>query len=123
MIEPHLKAQVNLLLQTIPFVAEEDIFALHGGTAINLFVRDMPRLSVDIDLTYLPIDDRKKALSNISNGLGQIKSSLEKSINDITVTTTQSTEGQHVKLNCQHQSAQIKIEVNTTKLDSFSSNR
>jgi len=68
MIAPQYRAQVDLLLQTIPFIAEENIFALHGGTAINLFVRDMPRLSVDIDLTYLPIDNRKKALSNISEG-------------------------------------------------------
>ena len=52
------KAQVDLLLQVLPYVAKEKIFALKGGTAINLFVRDMPRLSVDIDLTYLPLDSR-----------------------------------------------------------------
>lgn len=50
MINPRYKAQVDLLLQTLPHVAKEKIFALKGGTAINLFVRDMPRLSVDIDL-------------------------------------------------------------------------
>lgn len=52
------KQQVALLLQVLPEVAKEKCFALHGGTAINLFVRNMPRLSVDIDLTYtcnLPI--------------------------------------------------------------------
>jgi type VI protein secretion system component VasA len=49
------KKQVSLLLNVLPEVAKEKDFALHGGTAINLFVRDMPRLSVDIDLTYLPI--------------------------------------------------------------------
>ena len=47
--------QVKLMLRCIPAVAQETCFALKGGTAINLFVRDMPRLSVDIDLTYLPI--------------------------------------------------------------------
>lgn len=41
--------QVALLLRVLPHVAIEDCFALKGGTAINLFVRDMPRLSVDID--------------------------------------------------------------------------
>lgn len=46
--------QVTLPIETLPFVAPEKDFALKGGTAINLFVRDMPRLSVDIDLTYLP---------------------------------------------------------------------
>lgn len=48
------RAQVELLIRTLPYVADEACFALKGGTAINLFVRDMPRLSVDIDLTYLP---------------------------------------------------------------------
>jgi hypothetical protein len=48
------RRQAALVVQTIPLVAQEDCFALKGGTAINLFVRDMPRLSVDIDLTYLP---------------------------------------------------------------------
>jgi hypothetical protein len=42
--------QVDLLLTVLPSLAEIDDFALKGGTAINLFFRDMPRLSVDIDL-------------------------------------------------------------------------
>lgn len=37
------RKQVELLVQTIPPVAKEQCFALKGGTAINLFVRDMPR--------------------------------------------------------------------------------
>ncbi len=49
------RRQVALLIRILPFLAEEESFALKGGTAINLFVRDMPRLSVDIDLTYVPI--------------------------------------------------------------------
>ncbi len=113
MIDPKYKAQADLLLQTIPYVAKEKIFALKGGTAINLFVRSMPRLSVDIDLTYLPIDDRETALKNISDGLGRIKSDLEKSISGLSVTPA-SREGQDVKINCQLPGAQIKIEVNTT---------
>ena len=44
--------QVELLLKVLPLVAKEEVFALKGGTAINLFVRNMPRLSVDIDLTF-----------------------------------------------------------------------
>ena len=54
-MEIEYKKQVALLLSVLPEVAKESCFALHGGTAINLFVRDMPRLSVDIDLTYIPI--------------------------------------------------------------------
>jgi hypothetical protein len=38
-----LKKQVELLLETLPYVAKESCFALKGGTAINLFVRDFPR--------------------------------------------------------------------------------
>jgi hypothetical protein len=72
----------------------------------------MPRLSVDIDLTYLPIDDRETALKSISDGLGRIKADLEKSISGISVTPA-SREGQDVKINCQVPGAQIKIEVNT----------
>ena len=47
--------QARLLIDVLPHIAQEEVFALKGGTAINLFYRDMPRLSVDIDLTYLPV--------------------------------------------------------------------
>jgi predicted nucleotidyltransferase component of viral defense system len=47
----------------LPLIATEDILALKGGTAINLFVRNMPRLSVDIDLTYLPVLPRAESLA------------------------------------------------------------
>ena len=63
------KKQVSLLLNVLPEVAKEKDFALHGGTAINLFVRDMPRLSVDIDLTYLPVDERTTSLTTIAEAL------------------------------------------------------
>ena len=54
--------QVRLLLRVLPDIAAEDVFALKGGTAINLFYREMPRLSVDIDLAYLPVEEREKSL-------------------------------------------------------------
>ena len=63
------ESQVALLLKVLPEVAKEDCFALHGGTAINLFVRELPRLSVDIDLTYIPIEDRLSSLQIISEAL------------------------------------------------------
>ena len=66
------RKQVELLVQTLPQVAEETCFSLKGGTAINLFVRDMPRLSVDIDLTYLPIADRDYSLAKIDAALKRI---------------------------------------------------
>ena len=46
---PYYK-QVSLLIRMLPVVAPEPAFALKGGTAINLFIRILPRLSVDIYL-------------------------------------------------------------------------
>jgi len=69
--------QVGLLLSVLPEVAKENCFALHGGTAINLFVRNMPRLSVDIDLTYTEIAERQPTLSAINEALARIKERVE----------------------------------------------
>lgn len=65
---PYYK-QVLLLIRLIPLVDKETCFALKGGTAINLFVRDFPRLSVDIDLAYLPLEPREIALANVRKAL------------------------------------------------------
>jgi hypothetical protein len=54
-----------LLIRLIPIIEKEACFALKGGTAINLFVPDFPRLSVDIDLAYLPLESRDLALANV----------------------------------------------------------
>lgn len=67
------QAQVRLLMRLLPIVAREPCFALKGGTAINLFVRNLPRLSVDIDLMYLPVHDRTKALAGIDAAMKRIK--------------------------------------------------
>jgi len=72
MSEERYFRQVALLLQILPLIGEQDEFALKGGTAINLFVRDMPRLSVDIDLTYIPIRNREDSLKGITAGLQTI---------------------------------------------------
>lgn len=53
-------------------MATEPAFAFKGGTAINLFVRDLPRLSVDIDLTYLPKEPRDEALTSVRTALQRI---------------------------------------------------
>jgi len=72
--------QAELLLRVLPFVNEDEIFALKGGTAINFFLRDLPRLSVDIDLTYLPVNDRETALIDIGKALLRISERIEKTI-------------------------------------------
>jgi len=113
MINQSYLTQADLLLQVIPHIATEKTLALKGGTAINLFLRNMPRLSIDIDLTYLPIDNRETALSNISDSLGRIRERITKSIPGSTV-NNHVIEGNDVKLFVQSKNAQIKIEVNTT---------
>jgi predicted nucleotidyltransferase component of viral defense system len=66
-------AQVRLLMRLLPIVAREACFALKGGTAINLFMRNLPRLSVDIDLMYLPVNERPEALADIDAAMRRIK--------------------------------------------------
>ena len=80
------KRQVDLLVRTLPYVAEEKCFALKGGTAINLFVRNLPRLSVDIDLTYLPDADRDQSLAEIDDALRRIAVRVKSVMHGITVT-------------------------------------
>lgn len=68
---------VRLLLTIAPDVFINDIFAMKGGTAINLFVQNTPRLSVDIDVTYLPREvPRDEALQAINEELATIESRL-----------------------------------------------
>ncbi|WP_222851549.1 nucleotidyl transferase AbiEii/AbiGii toxin family protein [Phytoactinopolyspora mesophila] len=74
--EPY-RRQVAALVRFLPSIAAEDCFALKGGTAINLFIRDMPRLSVDIDLTYIPIAPRAHSLEQIHGALRRIAKRLE----------------------------------------------
>jgi hypothetical protein len=64
--------RVRLLVRILPLVAEEPCFALKGGTAINMFIRDMPRLSADIDLTYVPIAPRPDSLAAIDAAMKRI---------------------------------------------------
>ena len=68
--------QVLLLMRLIPLIEQEKDFALKGGTAINLFIQNFPRLSVDIDLTYLPLEPREVALRNIRALLRKVVESI-----------------------------------------------
>lgn len=84
--------QVRLLVRILPLVAEEKVFALKGGTAINLFFRNLPRLSVDIDLTYLTIKDRDASLADIKDAMGRIRDRIE-GMRDLNATMTQRSGG------------------------------
>ncbi|MDR9453324.1 MAG: nucleotidyl transferase AbiEii/AbiGii toxin family protein [Wenzhouxiangella sp.] len=102
------KNQVRLLLAVLPEVAKETCFAMHGGTAINLFLRDMPRLSVDIDLTYVEISRRDEALWAINEGLVRIKESLEVKHPTVRVQHKANT----CKLLLDREGVTVKVEVN-----------
>lgn len=106
------RRQVELLIRAVPFVADEEVFALKGGTAINLFVRDLPRLSVDIDLTYLPVQDRKTSLATIDKSLTRIKERIEQEMPGAAVTGLPSPKDDILtKLVVRADGVQIKIEV------------
>lgn len=107
-MDQEYKKQVKLLLNVLPEVAKEKCFALHGGTAINLFIRDMPRLSVDIDLTYLPIEDRQTTINNIAEALARIKESIKKNVPNATVSLKKGI----AKLIITTREATVKLEVN-----------
>ena len=106
------KKQVSLLLDILPEVAKEDVFALHGGTAINLFCLNLPRLSVDIDLTYIPISQKRDVdLHNIRSALERIKERLSKWVPAIRFSDSVRNE-EELKLICTTSDAIVKIEVN-----------
>jgi len=102
--------QVTLLVRVLPDVAAEACFALKGGTAINLFLRDMPRLSVDIDLTYLPVEPRADSLRAIDAAMLRIRQRIQDRIPRVQIRETRN-EGAVTRLIVRADSAQIKIEV------------
>src|SRR3990170_4092559 len=103
--------QVRLLVGVLPFVAEERCFALKGGTAINLFVRDLPRLSVDIDLAFLPLGERTAALREIDAALHRIKRALEGISPAYAVRIAKREEGRAYGMLVSDREAEIKVEV------------
>lgn len=109
-IDPRYAAQVRLLVQVIPYVAAEPCFALKGGTAINLFVRDLPRLSVDIDLAYLPSSDRQQALTDVRLALRRIADAVGRGLPQVDA-TVQSNRDDELRVLVRSPHAQIKVEV------------
>ena len=102
--------QVRLLVRLLPIVASESDFALKGGTAINLFIREMPRLSVDIDLMFLPRHDRPEALAAIDAAMRRIASVARTDIPRANV-AEQVSEEAVLRLLVSAEQAQVKIEV------------
>ncbi|MAA87608.1 MAG: hypothetical protein CME39_08125 [Haliea sp.] len=103
--------QVQFLIQLLPLVAGESCFALKGGTAINLFVRDFPRLSVDIDLVYLPSGGREEALEAIKAALERLAEEIEKTFPGVTVVRSYRDKQDALRLTVANKGASIKIEL------------
>jgi hypothetical protein len=103
------KQQVELLLKIVPTLAEIESFAIHGGTAINLYVLDLPRYSVDIDVTYTSIKPRDEAFVEIHKNLSIIKEKVKAIIPNAVVAEKPN------KIYCMQKGVMVKIEVSGTK--------
>lgn len=103
--------QVQLLVQLLPLVAREPSFALKGGTAINLFVRDFPRLSVDIDLVYLPGEERSAALKAIAEALDRLAVEITRSFPGARITKSYEHKPDALRLVVERGGATVKIEL------------
>jgi predicted nucleotidyltransferase component of viral defense system len=103
--------KVDLLLRLLPLVMDEKVFAVHGGSAINLFLRDLPRYSVDIDLTYIPLADRQTSIDDINLHLKSISDKTRRAFPGMHITPNFAT----CKLLCEYRGKQVKVEVNQTK--------
>lgn len=105
--------QVRLLIETLPHVMKDKRLALKGGTAINLFVRNLPRFSVDIDLTYLAIEPRDETIRNINTLLRDAASTIEKAVPQCKVKPNRGYDSQHeIKLLLESGDTTIKVEAN-----------
>jgi len=103
------RQQVELLLKIIPTLSGIDSFAVHGGTAINLYVLDLPRYSVDIDVTYTPIKPRDEAFAEIHKNLSIIKEKVKAIIPNVVISEKPN------KIYCTQKGVMVKIEVSGTK--------
>lgn len=113
MYNENYKNQFSLLLKTLPCIKNQDAFVIKGGTAINLFYRDFPRISVDIDLTYTIIESWSDTLINMNNALNSIETSIKDKIQDIKITKQLSKNKEHItKLMVNDGKSIIKIEPN-----------
>jgi predicted nucleotidyltransferase component of viral defense system len=103
------KEQVRLLLRILTIIYQEEDFAVHGGTAINLFIKDLPRYSVDVDVTYIPLGPRDECLADINYKLGSISQQLQRAVPGINIRPLPN------KLLCSLGRSTVKIEVNGIK--------
>jgi predicted nucleotidyltransferase component of viral defense system len=102
---------VRLLLDIAPVIFESPQFALKGGTALNLFIQNLPRLSVDIDVVFTDYQmSRDDALKAISIALKTAKNHIEK--RGYSAQLRQTIKGEDIKLVVENSLSQVKVEVN-----------
>jgi predicted nucleotidyltransferase component of viral defense system len=111
-MNPTYVATARLLTEIAPIVFASGLFALKGGTAINLFLRDMPRLSVDLDLVFTDHRlHRAQALAAINEALRTVRERLAK--RGFRIRTVSASDMGETKLLVQREDLIVKIEVNT----------
>jgi len=104
-------ATVRLLLAVAPTIFETPLFALKGGTALNLFVQDLPRLSIDIDVVFVRHDmTREVALQTIKDELSAAATRITRMGLDARVRPDKM--GDEVKLFVTDGTSEVKVEVN-----------
>lgn len=102
---------VRLLLEASPVVFQQPQFAMKGGTALNLFVQDLPRLSVDIDVVYVDhTTSRTEALRQIGAALEEIRKELNR--RGLQAESSVGALGDESKLFLRRGSHSVKVEVN-----------
>ena len=102
---------VRLMLEVTPDVFQSSRFAMKGGTALNFFVQDMPRLSVDIDVVYAAHETgREKALAEIAAELTAIQRRLISRGIGAEITSTKT--GDETKILARRGREEVKIEIN-----------
>jgi predicted nucleotidyltransferase component of viral defense system len=110
-MNPAYVQTVNLLLDIAPTVFQTPRFAMKGGTALNLFVQDLPRLSVDIDVVFINhLADRDTALEEIAQEIQRIETAIAKM--GYETRTRKVHGGDEVKLDIFSAEAKVKVEVN-----------
>ena len=102
---------VRLMLEVAPEVFASGRVAMKGGTALNFFVQDMPRLSVDIDVVFVPHQTpRDTALAEIANELSALQTRINR--RGIRAELTSSKTGDETKLFVRRDRIEVKIEIN-----------
>lgn len=102
--------QVELLLSLMPLVGRESCFALKGGSAINLFVRDLPRLSVDLDLTFVPVKDRSQSLAEMDAALARMAGAIKKTLPGVEIQYGGGRPGERTRLLVKQGGIGVKVE-------------